>query len=93
MRKSLIVLAAVAPLLGLGAFAAAAVPAFADNDDDEAASTTTPALLPSGPMELEALPSQPVTAGPLSVRGLGCDDEDDDHGGSHGHDDDDGDDD
>jgi hypothetical protein len=91
MRKSLSILAVVVPLLGLGAFAAAAVPAFADNDDDEIACISGPALLPSGPIELEALPAQQVTTGPLSVRGLGCDDEDDDHGGSRG--DDDGDDD
>ena len=89
MRKSLIVLAATVSLLGLGPFAAAAVPALADDDDDLC--ITGSSVLPSGPIDLEAIPAQHVT-GPLTIRatGIGCDDEDDDHGGLRGrHDDED----
>ena len=82
MRKSLIVLAAIVSMLGLGALTAAAVPALADDDDDLC--ITGSSVLPSGPIDLEAIPAQQVT-GPLSVRGTGCDDEDDDHGGLRGH--------
>ena len=87
MRKSLIVLAATVSLLGLGAFAAAAVPALADDDDDLC--ITGSSVLPSGPIDLEAIPAQQVT-GPLTIRGtgIGCDNDEDDHGGLLGHHDD-----
>jgi hypothetical protein len=87
MRKSLIVLAAIVPLIGLGGFAAAALPALAETEDDDAVCIATPARLPAGPIDLEAIPAQHVS-GPLTVRGagLGCGDEDDDHGnGDRGH--------
>jgi hypothetical protein len=88
MRTSLIVLGFIVPLLGLGALAAVAVPALANNDNDNDVCTATRSVLPSGPIDLEAIPAQQVS-GPLTVRGagLGCDDEDDDHGGEYrGHD-------
>ena len=75
MRKSLIVLATVVPLLGLGGIAAVTLPALADDDD---ACVAAPAGFVAGPIDLEAIPTQQVT-GPLTVRGAGNCDDDDDH--------------
>jgi hypothetical protein len=91
MRKSLIILAAIVPLFGLGGLFAVTLPAFADSDDDDAC-VVAPAGFVAGPIDLEAIPAQQVT-GRLTVRGAGadCEDEDDDHrGGEHrGHESDD----
>ncbi len=81
MRKSLIVLAAFVPLLGLGGLAAVTLPALADSDENESCAVA-PAGFVAGPIDLEAIPAQPVT-GKFSVRGAGhdCDGEDDDDRG------------
>jgi hypothetical protein len=81
MRKSLIALATIVPLLALGGIAAVTIPALADSDDDEAC-VVAPAGVVAGPIDLEAIPTQQVT-GPLSVRGAGGDCEDDDDDGRH----------
>ncbi|HEY9010837.1 MAG TPA: hypothetical protein VIN06_07445 [Devosia sp.] len=92
MRKSLIVLATLVPLLGLGGIAAVSLPALAESDDDTCAAA--PAGFVAGPIDLEAIPTQQVT-GPLTVRGTAnCDDDDDHHSDGRGeHRDRDGDDD
>lgn len=78
MRKSLLLLAAVLPLAAAPTWHANAGPA-----------TGTVATTPSVPLDLEAIPIQPV-AGPLSVQGVGSDDEDQDEDapaiGRHGGD-------
>ena len=83
MRKSLIVLASILPLLALGGIAAVTLPAFASSDDDDAC-VVAPAGFVAGPIDLEAIPAQEVN-GALSVRGAGgdCEDEDDDDGDGH----------
>lgn len=89
MRKSLIALAAIIPLIALGGIAAVTIPALADSDGDDACVVAPPGVV-AGPIDLEAIPTQQVT-GPLSVRGAGggCDDDEDDghrSGDNHEHD-------
>lgn len=78
MRKSMILFAALVPIAGLAGASIFALPAMADADDDVCVGTS---MTDQGPIDLEAIPQQPVT-GPLSVRGAGddCDEmeEDDD---------------
>jgi hypothetical protein len=76
MRKSLLLLATALPLAGLVGLATFALPAAAESDHD--GSCITQAAVDVGPLDLNAIPQQPVT-GPLSVRGVGdCDDDDGD---------------
>lgn len=92
MRKSLIVLATLVPLGGFAGLAALAAPALAESHDDDACITGTVDAV-AGPIDLEAIPSQPV-GGSLSVKGVrgDCGDDDDDgaehHSGYHDEDDD-----
>lgn len=74
MRKSLLLLAALVPIAGIAGISAFALPAAADSDDGSCAAQ--PALQ-AGPLNLDAIPTKPVT-GPLSVRGAGDDDDCDD---------------
>ena len=69
MRKSLLLLAA------LGSLAILAAPAAAESD--EASCGTPSTVVPSGPIDLEAIPMKDVS-GPKAIRGVGDDDECDD---------------
>ena len=87
MRKSLLLLAALVPLAGIAGFvgissSAGAASIAMDSSVADASATacpTTPAG--AGPINLDQIPSQPVT-GALSVRGCGGDDDED--GGREG---------
>jgi hypothetical protein len=82
VRKSFLLLAAIAPLAALTGLA---MPASAESG--EGSCVTHPAAGPLVPLDLDAIPAKPVT-GPLAVQGGGDDDECDDGPGVGGDDDD-----
>ena len=69
MRNSLLLLAA------LGGLAILAVPAAADSDEGSCGTQST--VVPSDPIDLEAIPMKDVS-GPKAIKGVGDDDECDD---------------
>lgn len=73
MRKSLMLLVALAPL---AAFAGFAAPAVAESGEGSCVSQSAPA---AGPLDLEKIPAKPV-AGRLAIQGVAGDDECDDMG-------------
>jgi hypothetical protein len=75
MRKPLLLIAA------LGSLAILAAPATAESD--EASCGTPSTVVPSGPIDLEAIPMKDVS-GPKAIRGVGDDDECDDTSASKG---------
>ena len=84
MRKSLLLLVAIAPLAALTGLA---MPASAESGEGSCVTHTAAGSL--DPLDLDAIPSKSVT-GPLAVQGGGDDDECDDAPGVGAADDDDG---
>ena len=76
MRKSLLLLATLAPLAAFAGLASFTLPASAESEGGSCAALPAP-----GPLDLEAIPAKPVS-GPLSVRGVGGDDECEGEGGA-----------